>query len=243
MRWVSRDASGSVTQPQSRGLILLGVPDTSRESALGSPPSVDAHSGWRASHLLVIGPPGAGKGTQGEILSDCLGITHVSAGALLREAIGAGSPLGRIAGRFVARGLLVPDKLVLRLVYEKVRGCKASKAEAMGILLDGVPRTLRQAETLDTIMVSNPICAVVHLHVSDEVARARLVTRGRPEDTEAVIGRRLSMYHRFTVPMVAWMTRRRPVLTVDGDRSVAEVSADIARRLDPLFQLADGASR
>ncbi len=170
--------------------------------------SVDSTSRWRSSHLLVIGPPGAGKVTQAEILSDYLGIAHVSAGVLLREAIGAGSTLGHIASRFVARALLVPENLVLRLVYDKVRWCEAGQTEAIGFLLDGVPRTLRQAETLDTIMVSNPIRAVVHVHVSDEVARARLVTRGRPDDTEAVIARRLSMYHMFTVPMLAWMAHR-----------------------------------
>ena len=172
--------------------------------------SVDSTSRWRSSHLLVIGPPGAGKGTQAEILSDCLGMPHVSAGVLLRDAMGAGSPLGHIAARFVARGLLVPDKLVLRLVYEKVRSCTSSTTEATGFLLDGVPRTLRQAETLDTMMVSDPFGAVVDIHVADEVALTRLARRGRPDDTEAVIRRRLSAYHRFTVPMVAWMAQRRP---------------------------------
>ena len=194
--------------------------------------SVESTSRRCSSHLLVIGPPGAGKGTQAEILSDCLGMPHVSAGVLLREAIGRGSPLGQIAARLVARGLLVPDKLVLRLVYERVRWCTSSTSETIGLLLDGVPRTLRQAETLDTIMVSDPIRAVVHLQVSDEVAQNRLERRGRPDDTEDVIRRRLSAYHRFTVPMVAWMAKRRPVLTIDGDRSVTEVSADIARGLD-----------
>ena len=144
------------------------------------------------ARLLVIGPPGAGKGTQCEILSERLGIPHVSTGNLFREAIGAGSPLGRVVGRFVERGLLVPDKLVLRLVYEKIRSCASGQAEFRGFILDGVPRTIRQAEALDAMMASSPIDAVIHLHVSDEVVLARLCAgpyrrRGRSGRSTTVV--------------------------------------------------------
>ena len=209
------------------------MPDPSRESPLGSLSSVDAHRGGRSSHLLVIGPPGAGTGTQAEILSDYLGMPHVSAGVLLREASGAGSPLGHIAARFVAHGLLVPDKLVLRLRLRESPRVHVEYDRSYRLPPRWRPSYSPSSESArhDDGVGSDPRCRPPPSQRLG-CTRARLVGRGRPGDTEAVIGRRLSAYHRFTVPMVAWMAQRRPVATIDGDRSVTEVSADLARRLD-----------
>ncbi len=247
---VSREPSNFVTQSQSRTVTLLGSthPERVRPTVAGvevartggtervvfgrSRMDRADHASSRPSsrprplRAVVIGPPGAGQSTQCAALSDHLGTSHVSIGDRFREANAIGSALGSLAGRFVARGLLVPDKIVLRMVCDTIRSCELGRTEVIGFLLDGAPHTLRQAATLDVLMPTNPIDAVIHLHVPDEVVRARLCARNRTEDTPTVSNRRLTTYHRVTVPMVTWMANRRPVLDIDGNRPINDVSGN-----------------
>jgi adenylate kinase len=189
---------------------------------------------WSCFRVLVIGPPGAGKGTQCRILSERYGIRHISTGDLLRAAIAAETPLGRAAGRYVAAGLLVPDRLVLRLVNEAIDDVSAGADRARGFLLDGVPRTIQQAEALDALLAAQRIDAVVHVEVPDRVARLRHCARGREDDGDGTVRRRFDVYRRLTLPMVAWMSGRRPVLPVDGTGPVERVTEAIVRGLSTL---------
>jgi adenylate kinase len=183
------------------------------------------------ARILVVGPPGAGKGTQCAILSRYLGVPHVSTGELLREAVEGGTPLGRAANRFVARGLLVPDRLLLRVVHDRIGGLAAADDRVGGFLLDGMPRTIQQAEALDALVASKPIDAVIHLQVPDQVVLARLRARGREDDGDTAVLRRLSAYGKFTVPMLGWLARRRPVLAIDATRSIHDVTSEVVGQL------------
>jgi adenylate kinase len=109
-----------------------------------------------------------------------------------------------------------------------------------GVLLDGVPRTIHQAEALDALMSAGQIDAVVHIEVPESVALARLVERGGDDDLGAAMHRRLDAYRRLTLPMVAWMTGRRPVLGVDGTRPVDLVTAEIVWQLEALDPIGSG---
>lgn len=196
--------------------------------------------GLASRRILVIGPPGAGKGTQCKILSDRYGTEHISTGELLREAVDTGTPLGRAVRHYVAEGFLVPDRLVLRVVHDRIRSLATRRTGPVGFLLDGVPRTIRQAEALDALMAAGQIDTVIHLTVSDSVVVERLTARGRSDDDRGSVHRRLETYRRFTIPMVAWMSGLRPVLAIDADRSVTDVAADIVSQLLPRDALTQG---
>jgi adenylate kinase len=190
--------------------------------------------------VLMVGPPGAGKGTQCRILSERYGMHHISTGDLLRRAVTAQTPLGLAVGRYVDAGLLVPDRLVLRLVNDTIAELSAGLDRPPGFLLDGVPRTIHQAEALDALMSSWPIDAVVHVEVPDRVALTRLAARGRDDDHRAALRRRFESYRRFTLPMVAWIAGRRAVLEVEGTGAIERVTADIVRGLRALDPVGSG---
>jgi adenylate kinase len=198
------------------------------------PRTADLGSDLASRRVLVIGPPGAGKGTQCKILGDRYGAHHISTGELLREAIEAGTPLGRAAQHYVAAGFLVPDRLVLRLVNSRISSLTAEFESSVGFLLDGVPRTIHQAVALDALMVSGQIDTVIHLVVSDGVLFARLDARGRSDDDRGSVRRRLATYRKLTVPMLAWMAGTRPILTIDAERPIEDVTADVVCELSSL---------
>jgi adenylate kinase len=179
--------------------------------------------------LLFVGPPGSGKGTQCEVLSQTLGIPHISTGDLLREAVKAGGLAGRRAQRFMSAGRLVPDRLVLRLLETRLA---APDARGNGYLLDGFPRTIAQARAFETVPGARGFDAVIELALPRSVVLDRLEARGRGDDSKHSVQRRLEIYERVTVPMIAWCAERYPLIKVDGDRPVEVISADIIRRLD-----------
>jgi adenylate kinase len=181
---------------------------------------------FTSRRVLVIGPPGAGKGTQCAILCDRYGVNHISTGQLFRDAIEAGTPLGRAVQRYVEEGFLVPDRLALKLLVDRIRSL-AEGGGTPGFLLDGVPRTINQAEALDALMTSGQIDSVLHLQVPDAIVLERSARRGRHDDVRASVRRRLEAYRRFTVPMLAWMSGTRPVFTIDGNRPIADVAASV----------------
>lgn len=183
--------------------------------------------------VLLVGPPGAGKGTQGELLANRLLLRHVAAGDLLRAEVAAGTPLGVQAAGLMDRGELVPDQLMLDLVMPAV----VSAADAGGYLLDGFPRTVGQAHAARAWLRGREVDhagpdAVVVLEVPEDVLVERILARGRPDDTEEVVRRRLRVYAQETEPLVEFYRQEQLVHTIDGTMPVAEVSDAILAELD-----------
>ena len=169
----------------------------------------------------MLAPPGGGKGTQGARIAAELGVEHISSGDLLRAAVAEGTPLGREVAARMAQGDLVPDALVTAAVGPVLR------ARSAGYVLDGFPRNLGQAEGL-------AFDAVVHLDVPDTVLTQRLLSRGRADDTEAVIGHRLREYAAETRPLIALYRDRGVLIEADGDRPPDAIAAELLRRLEHL---------
>lgn len=187
--------------------------------------------------LLMVAPPGAGKGTQAARLAAHYGIDHLSSGDLFRKEIAAGSRIGQEAAGYLSRGDLVPDQLVM----EMLAGPIIEAAGRGGYVLDGFPRTLAQAE--EAYQVARQVSgvelqAVVHLEVGRDELRRRLLdrarTEGRRDDTEAVIDHRLDVYDSETAPMLEFYARRGLVLDIDGEMAVPAVFDAIVGAVDAL---------
>jgi adenylate kinase len=179
--------------------------------------------------LVLLGPPGAGKGTQAARLCRAHGLLHLSTGDLLRAAVKAGTPTGREAKGFMDRGELVPDAVVFDLLREQLR----SPAAGSGFLLDGFPRNVAQAEALDRELRERGVERVVHLRLEDEEIVRRLLGRGRPDDTEQVIRHRLEVYRAETAPLIEHYEKQRLLVTIDARGTVDEVAARLTAALAP----------
>jgi adenylate kinase len=185
--------------------------------------------------LILLGAPGAGKGTQGVRLAEHYGVAHVASGDILREHVAQETPLGKRVAAFVAAGELVPDDLVLAVVGRAV----VDAMETGGYLLDGFPRTLTQAQRAFEAATQGNMAAeaVVFLDVSDDVAIDRLVERsstsGRVDDASAdVIRHRLEVFHEQTVPLLDFYEDHGRLVTVDAGRAPDDVFEDIVRQLE-----------
>lgn len=190
--------------------------------------------------LLLIGAPGAGKGTQAELLAERLGITHISSGDLLRQHVREETSLGKTIKSYVDHGDLVPDAVVMDMLRKPV----VAAAEAGGYVLDGFPRTVDQAEA--AFAVAQPlgaeVQAAVHLDVPSEELVRRLLSRGRgSDDTEDVIQHRLQVYEENTVPLLEYYAGREWMFTVDGALPAEAVHRDIIGRLRRLAAFAASA--
>ena len=175
-----------------------------------------------AKRLIFLGPPGAGKGTQAQILSKNHQIPHVSTGDILRAAVANQTPLGKQAKDYMDRGELVPDTLILGLIQDRL----SYEDTANGWILDGFPRNVNQAAFLEELLVElsqNADC-VLNLSVPDEVLILRLLERKRRDDNEETIRRRLQVYHQDTVPVIDFYQQRETLKTIDGDRTMEEVT-------------------
>jgi adenylate kinase len=172
--------------------------------------------------LIFLGPPGAGKGTQAQILSENYQIPHVSTGDILRAAVANQTPLGTQAKGYMDRGELVPDALILDLIQDRL----SYEDTANGWILDGFPRNVNQAAFLEKLLteLSQNADCVLNLEVPDEVLVSRLLERKRGDDNEETIRRRLQVYHRDTVPVINFYQERETLETIDGDRTMAEVT-------------------
>jgi adenylate kinase len=182
--------------------------------------------------LLFLGPPGAGKGTQAMRLARAIGVPHVSTGAMLRQAVGEGTELGRKAEAIMTAGDLVPDELMIAMVAERLGRDDAS----CGYLLDGFPRNLHQAEALDDAMGEGALEAVVLLEVAEDELVERLLNRarqeGRADDNEDTIRRRLEVYRQETEPLVAYYPAHQvAVIGIDGAGSVDDVFGRIVNAM------------
>ena len=185
------------------------------------------------SRLLLIGPPGAGKGTQAAELAMAFGIPAISTGDIFRENVKNETELGRQAKAFMDRGEYVPDSLTNDLVRDRLSQPDAQN----GFLLDGYPRTIDQVHELDDILAASgtSLDAVVLITAdTDEVVRRllnRAIEQGRADDTEEVIRRRMEVYAEQTAPLVDVYSSRKLVREVDGLGAVAEVTERILAAL------------
>jgi len=150
--------------------------------------------------LVLVGPPGAGKGTQAVRLAERLDVPHISTGDLFRANLSANTPLGLAAKRFMDAGELVSDEVTVGMVRERLTEDDAAK----GFILDGFPRTVAQADALGEMLhaAGDDLDAVVALEVPEDVLVERLLGRGRTDDTEAVIRRRQEIYRDETAPLL-----------------------------------------
>jgi adenylate kinase len=177
------------------------------------------------TRLIFLGPPGAGKGTQAQTLAAFLQIPHISTGDILRQAIQDQTHLGMQAQGFMDKGELVPDKLVEDMVKERLQQPDA----ITGWILDGFPRKVTQAEFLAELLKSLGQGGekVINLDAPDESVITRLLGRGRKDDTEEVIRRRLEVYRDETAPLINYYSDRQKLLTVNGNQSQEEVFTDL----------------
>jgi adenylate kinase len=186
--------------------------------------------------LLLIGAPGAGKGTQAELLAERFGITHVSSGDLLRQHVRDQTAIWQTIKSYLDRGDLVPDSVVMDMLRKPV----VAAAEAGGYVLDGFPRTVDQAKaSFPTAQaLGAEVQAAVHLDVPREELVRRLLARGRgSDDTEAVIDRRLQVYEDMTVPLLEYYAGREWMFTVDGAEPPEAVHEEIVERIQKLARL------
>jgi adenylate kinase len=187
-----------------------------------------------ALNILLLGPQGAGKGTQGKLISSDFGIPHVATGDMLRSAIAAGTPLGRRVKPIYDAGELVPDDLMIELIRERL----GEDDTRDGFVLDGFPRTSVQAEALDAVLteIDRPLTVVFEFELPEEVCVERLTRRageeGRVDDTPEAIRTRLRLYHEQTEPLIEYYRARGNLVTIPADRPVADVFAEIQRALD-----------
>jgi adenylate kinase len=187
-----------------------------------------------ALNILLLGPQGAGKGTQAKRIADEYGIAHVASGEILRAEMAAGTQLGRRVKDVYDRGDLVSDDLMIELIKTRLGQADTDA----GFILDGFPRTTVQAEALDRMFgeIGRRFDVVFALLIPDEIAFERLRRRaeieGRPDDTDEAIRRRLDNYHRETSPLIEYFRTRGNLVPIHGERSENEVFGEIQQALE-----------
>jgi adenylate kinase len=189
--------------------------------------------------IILLGPPGSGKGTQAQLLVQRYGIVQLSTGEMLRAAVAAGTPVGLKAKEIMASGGLVPDEVVVGIISDRVDQPDARH----GFILDGFPRTVPQAEALDELLKHKhmKLDAVVELRVNESALLSRVETRVaqmrergeevRVDDTPEVLTRRLASYRSQTEPLIHYYSERRKLSTIDGMMAIDEVTRAIHRQL------------
>jgi adenylate kinase len=184
--------------------------------------------------ILLLGPQGAGKGTQAKRIAAEYGIPHIATGDILRAAIAAGTELGGRIQPIYDRGDLVPDGLMIDLIRERLTQPDA----ADGFVLDGFPRTIAQADALDAMLreIGRELDVVFELQLSDGLAVQRLLKRareeGRTDDTPEVIRTRLANYHDKTEPLVEYYRLKGNLVGIHADRPIDQVFSEIQTALD-----------
>jgi adenylate kinase len=186
--------------------------------------------------LILLGPPGAGKGTQAEKIVADHRIVQLSTGDMLRAAVAAGTPVGKRAKLIMDRGELVPDDIVINIIRDRL----AKPDTGNGFILDGFPRTVAQAEALDRLLASLglPLDAVIELKVDEGVLLSRIETRirenpgaVRADDNPETLKKRLAVYRQQTAPVADYYRKKARLETVDGMATKEQVAASVARIL------------
>ncbi|MGV8998419.1 MAG: adenylate kinase [Parvibaculaceae bacterium] len=188
--------------------------------------------------LILLGPPGAGKGTQAQRLQEAYGLIQLSTGDMLRAAVKAGTEIGKQAEAIMARGDMVPDSVVVGIISERIGQSDAKN----GYILDGFPRNVAQAEALDAMLAGRgeKLDAVVELEVDDKILLGRIETRAaqtvggpRADDNAEALAKRLKVYHEQTAPLVAYYKSRGVLKGVDGMSDID----DVTRQLEAVLGL------
>ncbi|MBR0985960.1 adenylate kinase [Bradyrhizobium liaoningense] len=189
--------------------------------------------------IILLGPPGSGKGTQAQLLVQRYGIVQLSTGEMLRAAVAAGTPVGLKAKEIMASGALVPDEVVVGIISDRIDQPDARN----GFILDGFPRTVPQAEALDELLKHKhlKLDAVIELRVNESALLNRVETRVaqmrergeevRLDDTPEVLAKRLANYRNQTEPLIHYYSERRKLSTIDGMMAIDEVTRAIHRQL------------
>jgi adenylate kinase len=182
--------------------------------------------------IMILGPPGAGKGTQAELIASETGVPHVNTGDMYRAAVAAGSELGAKVKPYMEKGELVPDDLTIAVVRERLQQSDTGD----GIVLEGFPRTLPQAEALDEILADTDreLSVVLHFQLSEEVAEQRLLKRaleqGRDDDTPEIIHRRMETM-RIPDELVEYYRAKGILIGIHAERTIEEVFAEVQQVL------------
>jgi adenylate kinase len=184
--------------------------------------------------ILLLGPQGAGKGTQGKLIAAEHGVPHVATGDMLRAAMAAGTELGRQVKPIYDAGQLVPDDLMIALIRERLGADDARE----GFVLDGFPRTMAQAEALGEMLreIGRDLDVVFEFQLADQVGRERMLRRAaeesRTDDTPEAIDERLRLYHEETEPLIEYFRARGNLVGIHADRPVQEVFREIQQTLE-----------
>jgi adenylate kinase len=185
-------------------------------------------------NILLLGPQGSGKGTQAKRISAEYGIPQIATGDMLRAAIASGTSLGVEVRPILDRGELVPDELIVDLIRDRLEEPDAAE----GFVLDGFPRTMPQADALDSVLreIGHELTVVFALQVSDEICIERLLKRAReeqrPDDTPEAIRTRLELYHRETEPLIEHYRTLGVLISIRADGTPNEVFAEIQAALE-----------
>ena len=185
-------------------------------------------------NLVIFGAPGSGKGTQSDLLVAKYGFRHISTGDVLRAEIKQGTELGRTAQQFIDKGQLIPDELMIEIlasVYDSLCPCE-------GVIFDGFPRTIPQAEALKKMLAQRgtEVSAVLQLEVPEEMLTERLLNRGktsgRADDNAETIRKRLEVYHSQTAPLAAWYAAEGKLHAIKGYGALEEINTALCGVID-----------
>jgi len=184
-------------------------------------------------NIIVFGAPGSGKGTQSELIIEKHGLHHISTGEVLREEIAKETELGKVADSYISKGQLVPDKLIIEILDDML----SDEVLQKGIILDGFPRTIPQAEALAQMLNkrNTGISAVIGLEVYEEELVDRLLKRGkisgRSDDNKETIKKRIQVYHKNTAPLIDYYKNAELYFSIEGNKTVDYIAESINEAL------------
>ena len=187
-------------------------------------------------NIVIFGAPGSGKGTQSERIVEKYGINHISTGDVLRAEIKNGTELGKTAKGYIDQGQLIPDELMIDILASVFDSFKDSK----GVIFDGFPRTIAQAEALKKMLAERgqDVSVMVDLEVPEDELMVRLIKRGkdsgRADDNEETIKKRLHVYHSQTAPMIDWYKNEKKYQHINGLGTMEGIFAEICEAIDKL---------
>lgn len=185
-------------------------------------------------NIIIFGAPGSGKGTQSAFIKEHFNLEHISTGDMLRSEIKKGSETGKMAQGLISEGRLVPDELIIRMLDEHLDSIGAKE----GVIFDGFPRTVVQAEALEQMLSKRgqSVSALVDLEVDEQELVERIIERGkvsgRADDNEEAVQERLKVYHTQTEPVLEYFHKRDKLVTVEGSGAIDEITKRIVSAID-----------